>query len=64
MKKFSVILIILLSVACGRESSPEGRSQIRDEELLRKIDTLKDQNRALMDSISEINKEIRKLRNK
>jgi len=51
--------IILLSVAaCNRESSPDGRSQLRDEKLQKEINYLKDQHTALLDSINAINKRL------
>lgn len=54
--------IILLSVAaCKRESSPDGRSQIRDEQLQKEIDYLKDQNAAILDSIRVINNKLQDL---
>jgi len=51
--------IILLSItACKRESSPDGRSQLRDEKLQKEIDYLKDQYIAILDSIGAINKKL------
>lgn len=62
MKKLVIVIIMLSSAACGRESSPEGRSKIRDEKIQKEIDDLKDQNNALFDSIRVINKELKHLR--
>lgn len=62
MKKLATIIILLSLAACGRESSPDGRSQIRDEKIQAQIDNLKDQNNAILDSISIINEELRDLR--
>lgn len=57
--------IILLSItACKRESSPDGRSQIRDEQLQKEIDSLKDQNTAILDSIRVINRKLKDLQYK
>lgn len=53
-----VTLLILLS-SCHQESSPEGRSKLRDEKIQLQIDELKQQNKALLDSISVINKKLR-----
>lgn len=61
MKQF-VIIILLSLAACNRESSPEGRSQIRDEKIQREIDSLKDQNHAILDSINIIDKELKRLK--
>jgi len=61
MKKLSIIILLSLA-ACGRESSPEGRSKIRDENIQKQIDDLTDQNNALRDSIRTINKQLKNLR--
>jgi len=63
MKLLTIILLLSLA-ACNRESSPDGRSQIRDEKLQTEIDSIKDQERAILDSIRIINKEIRELKKK
>jgi hypothetical protein len=62
--KTAVLLLALSLAACGRESSPEGRSQIRDEKLLKEINSLKIQHRALLDSIKIIHAELKDLRAK
>ena len=61
MKQLAIVLLLSLA-ACGRESSPEGRSQIRDEKIQREIYSLKNQNNAMVDSISIINKELNRLK--
>lgn len=64
MKPFIIIALLLsLLFACGRESSPDGRSQLRDEVIQNQIDSLKNQNKAMLDSIYLINKQL-KLQNK
>jgi hypothetical protein len=60
--KIIIITLLLSLYACGRDSSPDGRSQIRDEKLQSQLDSLKGQNRALLDSIALINKEIERLK--
>lgn len=62
MKSFVIILIgtFVLS-ACNRESSPDGRSQIRDEKIQQEIDSLKIENKAILDSIGVINKKLKSL---
>ncbi|GEM_PF-547007 len=61
MKKLAIIILLLLA-ACDRTSSPEGRSKIRDENIQQQIDALRDQNNALTDSISSMNKQLKGLR--
>ena len=61
MKLLTIALVILLC-ACGPESSPEGRSKLRDEKIQKQIDTLKYQNQAILDSLAKINEEVKKLR--
>jgi hypothetical protein len=62
MKSIIIILIGTLTLtACGRESSPDGRSQIRDEKIQQEIDSLRIQNRAILDSIGVINKKLNAL---
>ena len=63
MKAIAIILLIALS-ACNKESSPEGRSKIRDEKLEQEIRKLKLQNEAISDSIMAINKRIHLLNNR
>ncbi|MFD2147946.1 hypothetical protein [Mucilaginibacter antarcticus] len=60
MKSTIIILIgTVVLTACGRESSPDGRSQIRDEKIQQQIDSLKAETRALADSIGIINKKLK-----
>ncbi|MES2808851.1 MAG: hypothetical protein V4619_09520 [Bacteroidota bacterium] len=59
MKVLATILLgTVLLTACGRESSPDGRSQIRDEKIQQQIDSLKSVTKALADSISIINNKL------
>ncbi len=61
----ALIIIILFSlVACNRESSPEGRSQIRDENLQAQIDSLKHQNTIIIDRINVIHEELKTSKHK
>jgi len=64
MKQLFTIVLLLSLGACNRESSPEGRAQIRHEKVERKLDSLLEQNRAIMDSIHVINKELTELKRK
>ncbi|MBE8720368.1 hypothetical protein [Sphingobacterium pedocola] len=61
MKQFAVIILLSLA-ACGRESSPDGRSQLRDENIQNEIGILKDQNEALSDSIKFISEKLKQLK--
>ena len=61
MKRFTIIFILALT-ACDRTSSPEGRSQLRDEKLLTGINNLKNQNKAIIDSIKLIRQELNVLK--
>jgi cell division protein FtsB len=60
--KIIIITLLLSLLACGRDSSPDGRSQIRDENIQSQLDSLKGQNKALLDSITIINEEIKRLK--
>lgn len=62
MKYLPAFILLLSLAACDRESSPEGRAEIRHEKVERKLDSLIDQNRAIMDSIHVINKELAELK--
>jgi len=54
MKALLIISIIVLA-SCGPQSSPDGRSKLRDQTIQKQIDSLKGQNKALADSITRIN---------
>lgn len=56
--KTVVIMLLFLVVSCGKESSPEGRSKIRDEKLQQKMDSLKLQNEQIIEDIRLIKKEL------
>jgi len=60
-------LLILVSIvclsACDRSSSPEGRMSIQLETLQKEmIDSLKQQNRAMLDSLGKIREELNELK--
>ena len=57
--KTIVMLLLFIIVSCGKESSPEGRSKIRDEKLQEKIDSLQLQNEQIIKDISLIKKELK-----
>jgi hypothetical protein len=57
--------LLLLLIACGENSSPEGRMRMKLEDLHKEmIDSLKKQNTAILDSVSKIRKDLRRLENK
>ncbi|WP_316789928.1 hypothetical protein [Pedobacter frigoris] len=64
MKLLIGILLLSALVSCNRESSPEGRSQIRDEKIQLQLDSIKSQNKQILDSIEMLNQKIRKLQKK
>jgi hypothetical protein len=63
MKYLTTILFVSL-LSCGPQSSPEGRSKIRDEKLQTQVDELIQQNKAIVDTLSSIRKEITRLKQK
>ncbi|MFC6101612.1 hypothetical protein [Olivibacter domesticus] len=60
MKALLIIFLFAIS-GCGRESSPEGRSIIRDKQIVEQLDALKQQNRLFLDSVGILTKRIEKL---
>ncbi|HEY0771811.1 MAG TPA: hypothetical protein VGD31_15910 [Sphingobacteriaceae bacterium] len=70
MKLILIVISLFTIIACGPESSPEGRMQKELDSLgnssgvQSQIDSLKAQNMALSDSIAKINQEIQKLKPK
>ncbi len=57
--------LLLLLIACGENYSPEGRMPIKLEDLHKEmIDSLKKKNTAILDSLSKIREDLRKLENK
>ncbi len=68
-KQLSVISILFFSLlvftGCGRDSSPEGRMSMKVEELQKQlIDSLRQQNEAIRDSLSAIRADITELQQK
>jgi hypothetical protein len=61
MKLYTVV-ILLAFASCNRASSPEGRSQLRDEKIQLQIDSLKEQQGALTDSLKVLSAELSRLR--
>ena len=61
MKAITMIMLLTL-VACGKESSPEGRMQIKMEKLEQKIDILAVQNKSILDSVRVINQKLKAIK--
>ena len=61
MKLISALLVIMILIACGPESSPEGRMTIKMEDIRQEFDTLKMQNEKILDSLGKINERLQKL---
>jgi hypothetical protein len=67
--RVSLILLVIFAIAfagtCDRTSSPEGRMSIKIENLQKEmIDSLRQQNRAILDSLGKIRAEIEQLKKK
>jgi len=60
MKALFIFLLLAL-LACGRESSPEDRSIVRDERILQQIDSLILQNHILTNRIIAMDKRLKAL---
>ena len=60
MKALLIIFLFAIS-GCGSESSPEGRSIVRDKQIVEQLDALKQQNCVFLDSIGALTKRIEKL---
>ena len=60
MKTFSLLLLLALA-ACDQQSSPEGRSKLRDEKLAAELDSIKLKQEAILDSIEVIRAELQQL---
>jgi hypothetical protein len=62
-KGMIIFITILTMSSCDRSSSPEGRMSIKIESLQKQmIDSLAQQNRAILDSLSKIRTELNELK--
>ena len=60
---WGILIIIFLMSSCGRSSSPEGRMSIKLEDLQKEMrDSLKQQNRAILDSLGKIREELKEIK--
>ena len=58
----TMAMAIIMLVSCGRESSPEGRMTMKIESLQKEmIDSLQQQNRAILDSLAALRKDVQAL---
>ncbi len=56
MKRTALLLITMIALAgCGKTSSPDGRAQLRDQELSQRIDALEQKQIVILDSIRSLN---------
>ena len=63
MKILALITLLSVSlIACGPESSPEGRMGMKIDKIKQSFDSLKAQNAALIDSLHQIRQEIAALK--
>ncbi len=58
MKTVIMFVLLFVVLSCAKESSPEGRSKIRDNHLQEQLDSLKSQNAALRKEIDWIKNEL------
>lgn len=62
-KIVGVSIVCILLSACGRDSSPEGRMTMKLEDLQKEmIDSLFKQNRAILDSLGQIRRELNEIK--
>jgi len=63
LKTFTLLAFMTLLVSCDRSSSPEGCMGLKLEDLQQQmLDTMQQHNRALLDSISQLRREITALK--
>lgn len=63
MKIRALIFITILGItSCGKNSSPDGRAQLRDSALSQRLDELKQKQIDILDSLRLLNAEIKALK--
>ena len=61
-KGMLTLLLVVLFSSCERNSSPEGRMSIQLEKLQKDmIDSLNQQNKAILDSLGQIRKDLKQI---
>lgn len=62
MKRLAIIMITAIALAsCGKKSSPDGRAQLRDQELSQRIDALEQKQIVILDSLQLLNEKIKSI---
>ena len=60
MKRTALLMITMFALAsCGKNSSPDGRAQLRDQELSQRIDEIEKNQIIILDSIKLLNERIK-----
>ncbi|MDQ8005724.1 MAG: hypothetical protein REI64_13045 [Pedobacter sp.] len=60
MKRTALILIAIIALAsCGKNSSPDGRAQLRDAELSQRIEKLEQKQIVILDSLQLLNEKVK-----
>jgi hypothetical protein len=61
MRKLSALMMLPLLMACSENSSPEGRMSQKIVGVQAQIDSLKQQNAVILDSLGKINETLKKI---
>ena len=65
MKRTVLLLITIIAlVSCGKNSSPDGRAQLRDKELSQRIDALEQKQIVILDSLQLLNEKLKAISSK
>lgn len=65
MKRTALLLITIIAlVSCGKNSSPDGRAQLRDKELSQRIDALEQKQIVILDSLQLLNEKLKAISSK
>lgn len=60
MKRTALLLITIVALtSCGKNSSPDGRAQLRDQELSQRIDALEQKQIVILDSLQLLNEKVK-----
>lgn len=60
--KILLTILMVLSLGCTENSSPEGRMKMKSADLQKQIDELKMQQIAILDSLQAINQNLKSLK--
>ena len=65
MKRTALLLIVIIAlVSCSKNSSPDGRAQLRDKELSERIDALEQKQIIILDSLQLLNEKMKAISSK